>query len=77
MTSQNLHTNRVPREPEPAGRYTAPMPIKQIAALLSVHRNTAARYLTEGQIKAKRLGGRWRLHVDELPADYERLPQMA
>ena len=57
--------------------YTAPMPVKQIAALLQVHRNTASRYLTTGQVRAKRVGGRWRLHVDELPADYERLPQMA
>ena len=54
-----------------ADRYTVPLPIKNIALLFSLHRNTCARYLREGQIKAKRVGGRWRLHVDELPIAFD------
>lgn len=51
------------------GRYTAPLPIKAIADILGVHPDTASHWLRTGQLKAKRVGSRWRLHEEELPVE--------
>lgn len=50
-------------------RYTVPMSVKEIAALFKIHRNSAARWLNDGQIKGKRIGSKWRILESELPCD--------
>jgi len=46
-----------------------PMPVPQLAKLFGVHRNTMARRLRDGSVKARKFGSLWRLHVSEWPAE--------
>ncbi len=57
-------------EAHPAeGRYTKPLPIKAIAGMFGVHRNTMSKWLRIGVVKGKRAGGLWRVLYEELPAE--------
>jgi len=40
--------------------------IKKVAELLSVHQKTVLRYIKEGRLKANKVGGRWRIHGNDL-----------
>ena len=41
-------------------------PVAKIEKLLGVHNKTVLRYIKEGKLKAKKVGGRWRIHGNDL-----------
>ena len=40
--------------------------IEKVAELLDVHKKTVLRYIKEGKLKANKVGGRWRIHGNDL-----------
>ena len=40
--------------------------IEKVAGLLGVHQKTVLRYIKEGKLKANKVGGRWRVHGNDL-----------
>ena len=40
--------------------------IEKVAKLLDVHRKTVLRYIKEGKLHANKVGGRWRIHGNDL-----------
>ena len=40
--------------------------VEKVANLLEVHQKTILRYIKEGKLKAKKVGGRWRIHGNDL-----------
>jgi excisionase family DNA binding protein len=40
--------------------------IEKVAELLDVHKKTILRYIKEGKLKANKVGGRWRIHGNDL-----------
>lgn len=50
------------------GEWLEPMTIEQLRRLFKVSRNTMAKRLRDGTVKAKRFGCMWRIHASERPA---------
>ena len=40
--------------------------IEKVAELLDVHKKTVLRYIKEGKLPASKVGGRWRIHGNDL-----------
>ena len=40
--------------------------VEKVANLLEVHQKTILRYIKEGKLKANKIGGRWRIHGNDL-----------
>lgn len=40
--------------------------IDKVAELLCMHKKTILRYISEGKLKANKVGGRWRIHGNDL-----------
>ena len=40
--------------------------VEKVAELLDVHKKTVLRYIKEGKLKANKIGGRWRIHGNDL-----------
>jgi excisionase family DNA binding protein len=40
--------------------------IDKVAELLGMHKKTIMRYIKEGKLKANKVGGRWRIHGNDL-----------
>ena len=40
--------------------------IEKVAELLDMHKKTVLRYIKEGKLKAAKVGGRWRIHGNDL-----------
>jgi excisionase family DNA binding protein len=40
--------------------------IDKVAELLGMHKKTILRYINEGKLKANKVGGRWRIHGNDL-----------
>lgn len=40
--------------------------VEKVAELLDVHQKTVLRYIKEGRLKANKVGGRWRIHGNDL-----------
>ena len=40
--------------------------VEKVAGLLDVHQKTVLRYIKEGRLKANKVGGRWRIHGNDL-----------
>jgi excisionase family DNA binding protein len=40
--------------------------VEKVANLLDLHQKTILRYIKEGRIKANKVGGRWRIHGNDL-----------
>lgn len=40
--------------------------VEKVAELLGIHRKTVLRYIKEGKLKANKVGGRWRIHGNDL-----------
>jgi excisionase family DNA binding protein len=40
--------------------------VEKVANLLEVHQKTILRYIKEGKLKANKVGGRWRIHGNDL-----------
>jgi excisionase family DNA binding protein len=53
--------------PPPAIRYLDPMSVKELAEKFGVSRNTMSRYLHHKQVRAKKMGAKWRIEEDEAP----------
>lgn len=40
--------------------------VEKVAELLDVHQKTVLRYIKEGKLRANKVGGRWRIHGNDL-----------
>ena len=40
--------------------------IEKVSELLDVHKKTVLRYIRDGKLKANKVGGRWRIHGNDL-----------
>ncbi len=40
--------------------------VEKVAELLDVHKKTVLRYIKEGKLQANKVGGRWRIHGNDL-----------
>ena len=40
--------------------------VEKVAGLLGIHQKTVLRYIKEGKLKANKVGGRWRIHGNDL-----------
>jgi len=40
--------------------------VEKVAGLLGIHQKTVLRYIKEGKLKAKKVGGRWLIHGNDL-----------
>lgn len=40
--------------------------VEKVAELLGIHQKTILRYIKEGKLKANKVGGRWRIHGNDL-----------
>ena len=40
--------------------------VEKVAELLGIHQKTVLRYIKEGKLKANKVGGRWRIHGNDL-----------
>ncbi|MGD9159050.1 MAG: helix-turn-helix domain-containing protein [Desulfobacteraceae bacterium] len=40
--------------------------VEKVSELLGLHRKTVLRYIKEGRLKANKVGGRWRVHGNDL-----------
>ena len=40
--------------------------VEKVAELLGLHQKTVLRYIKEGKLKANKVGGRWRVHGNDL-----------
>ena len=40
--------------------------VEKVAELLDLHKKTVLRYIKEGKLKANKVGGRWRIHGNDL-----------
>lgn len=40
--------------------------VEKVAKLLEIHKKTVLRYIKEGKLKANKVGGRWRIHGNDL-----------
>jgi len=40
--------------------------VEKVAELLGLHQKTVLRYINEGKLKANKIGGRWRIHGNDL-----------
>lgn len=40
--------------------------VEKVANLLEVHQKTVLRYIKEGKLKANKVGGRWKIHGNDL-----------
>ena len=40
--------------------------VEKVSELLDVHQKTVLRYIKEGRLKANKVGGRWRIHGNDL-----------
>ena len=40
--------------------------VEKVAELIDVHQKTVHRYIKEGKLQAKKVGGRWRIHGNDL-----------
>ena len=40
--------------------------VEKVAELLDVHKKTVLRYINEGKLPANKVGGRWRIHGNDL-----------
>ena len=40
--------------------------VEKVSELLGVHQKTVLRYIKEGNLKANKVGGRWRIHGNDL-----------
>ena len=55
--------------------------VEKVAHLLEVHQKTVLRYIREGKLKANKVGGRWKIHGNDLSSfvgsgDFGRIESM-